>query len=115
MRGDLLLGVFVVVMLAACTSHSSRDAPSSASPYAADWVKQQIAEFEAGVDASRVDGTVVFDGAPLYLIRSPCCDLFDYLYTSEGKTFCAPSGGFTGRGDGKCPPGLGAVSPREQH
>src|SRR5512138_2141338 len=101
-----------VTLLAACSPHSARDSTSGPSIYATEWVRQQIAAFEAGVDANRVDGKVVFDGAPLYLIRSPCCDLFDYLYTPEGRTFCAPSGGFTGRGDGKCPPGLGAVAPR---
>ncbi|CAF1036340.1 unnamed protein product [Didymodactylos carnosus] len=39
----------------------------------------------------------------VYFIVSPCCDMFNYLYDSRCETICAPSGGFIGRGDGKCP------------
>ena len=80
--------------------------------YAADWVRQQIAGFEAGDENNPVAGKVVFNGTSLYLLNSPCCDFVNYLYTADGKVFCAPSGGFTGRGDGKCPPGIGSVSRR---
>jgi hypothetical protein len=107
------LGVVVVAAsLAACAPHSTRDStPSGPSPFVADWVRQQIAGFEAG-ENTRVDGKVLFNGTSLYLIHSPCCDLFNYLYTVEGKVFCAPSGGFAGGGDGRCPPGIGPVSRR---
>ena len=105
--------VFVMAVLTACTSGAVRDSrPTGPSPYAADWVSHQIAAFEAGEENDRVDGKVVFGGTPLYLIHSPCCDLFDYLYTADGKAFCAPSGGFAGGGDGKCPAGIGPVSRR---
>ena len=108
------LFVCVVVSLAACTSHTVTESKNSPSPYPVDWIKQQIAEFDKGAAAStnRVDGEIVFEGESLYLIHSPCCDLFDYLYTADGETFCAPSGGFTGRGDGKCPPGIEPVQRR---
>ena len=108
-----LPGLFTA-SLTACTSHSVSDAPSGPSPYVAEWVRDQIAAFEQAAvgTANRVDGKVVFEGVPLYLIRSPCCDLYNYLYTADGKTFCAPSGGFTGGGDRKCPPGIGPVQRR---
>ena len=103
----------LVALLAACTSHSAKDSPSGPSPYAPEWVKDQIAGFESGATENRVFGKVVFDGASLYLIDSPCCDLYNYLYTVEGKVFCAPTGGFAGGGDRKCPPGLGPVQRRD--
>ncbi len=104
----------MTAFLTACASHSARDSTARGpSPYAAEWVRQQIAGFEAGAqENNRVDGKVLFDGTPLYLIHSPCCDFFNYLYTADGKVFCAPSGGFAGGGDGKCPPGIGPVSRR---
>ena len=105
--------VVFVIALTACTSTAVRDStPSGPSPYAADWVEHQIAGFEAGDENNPVDGKVVFGGTSLYLIHSPCCDRFDYLYTADGRVFCAPSGGFTGGGDRKCPPGIGPVQRR---
>ena len=41
-----------------------------------------------------------------YYFNAPCCDQFSTLYDQECKKVCAPDGGFTGKGDGLCPPGL---------
>ena len=38
-----------------------------------------------------------------YLIIPDCCDQFIILVDSKGNRICAPSGGFTGGGDGLCP------------
>lgn len=43
-----------------------------------------------------------YKGSNVYLISMPCCDFFNPLYDTQGKYICAPTGGFTGRGDGKC-------------
>lgn len=42
--------------------------------------------------------------AVYYVPVSPtlCCDIASRLYDSRGVLICAPDGGFTGRGDGKC-------------
>ena len=37
-----------------------------------------------------------------YYITSDCCDQFNYLYDSDCTIVCAPDGGFTGAGNGKC-------------
>ena len=39
----------------------------------------------------------------VYLTVADCCDQYNYLYDSNCKLLCAPSGGFSGSGDGKCP------------
>lgn len=44
------------------------------------------------------------DEQPLYLATAPCCDHFNGLYDRKGRRICAPSGGFSGVGDGTCPP-----------
>jgi len=43
------------------------------------------------------------DGQAFYLIDAPCCDQVNPLYDADGRRICAPTGGFAGSGDGKCP------------
>ena len=108
----LCLTLGVVVFLAGC---SSGDAVRYVGPYSAKWVRQQIRAYEMPESdaVSKVTREVLYDGKPSYLIPSPCCDKFDYLYDSKGAILCAPSGGFAGRGDGSCQEALGNVSPRD--
>jgi hypothetical protein len=42
-------------------------------------------------------------GSTYYYFTAPCCDQFNMLYDASCNYVCAPDGGFTGRGDGKCP------------
>lgn len=45
----------------------------------------------------------LFNGKKVYLVLPDCCDQYISLYDENCNYLCAPSGGFTGRGDGKCP------------
>jgi len=89
------------VLLLGCSSGTVR----YVSPYPSAWVKKEIAAFEKRTNEtpSHVTLKVVYAGKQAYLIPSPCCDRFDFLYDSDGVILCAPSGGFGGRGDGSCP------------
>mgnify|MGYP000111889087 CR=1 FL=1 len=42
------------------------------------------------------------NGRKVCLFTSECCDQYDILFDESCKGFCAPSGGITGKGDGKC-------------
>jgi hypothetical protein len=44
-----------------------------------------------------------YNDQTVYYVPAQCCDQFSTLYDSSGEVICAPDGGFTGRGDGKCP------------
>lgn len=44
----------------------------------------------------------LYNGKAVYLFSSPCCDFYNTLYGSDCNYICAPSGGFSGNGDGKC-------------
>lgn len=44
----------------------------------------------------------LYNDRTTYLISSNCCDQFITLYDESCKPICAPSGGFTGHGDGRC-------------
>ncbi len=43
------------------------------------------------------------EGSQYYYITSDCCDQYNYLYDANCNRICAPDGGMTGQGDGKCP------------
>lgn len=38
-----------------------------------------------------------------YYFNAPCCDQYSRLVDESCNFVCAPDGGFTGKGDGKCP------------
>lgn len=44
----------------------------------------------------------VYKGKTVYLFTAQCCDQYNVLYDDSCKMICAPSGGFIGKGDGKC-------------
>jgi len=98
----------LIALLFGCASSNGR----YVSPYSTRWVKQQIRAYEMPTNegGSQVTRKVFYAGKPAYLIASPCCDKFDYVYDTRGIIVCAPSGGFTGRGDGSCPEILGTAS-----
>ena len=44
-----------------------------------------------------------YRGRTVYTISANCCDQFNMVYDECLNPICAPSGGITGRGDGRCP------------
>ena len=53
------------------------------------------------------------DGVAYYM-QAGCCDQLDPLVDARGVLLCYPSGGFTGRGDGKCPGALPPAAGRRE-
>jgi len=45
----------------------------------------------------------MYKNKQVFLFSSNCCDQYNMLYDNQCNLICAPSGGFAGRGDGKCP------------
>jgi len=45
----------------------------------------------------------MYKNKQVFLFSSNCCDQYNMLYDNQCNLVCAPSGGFAGRGDGKCP------------
>lgn len=43
-----------------------------------------------------------YNGQTVYYITADCCDQYNELYDSNCNLLCAPDGGFTGHGDGRC-------------
>ncbi len=79
----------------------------------ASWAKKRIERFESsgGQELAQTIQKYTYGGQSAYLFTSPCCDQFNYLYDAEGRILCAPTGGFAGRGDGRCVEPLGPPKP----
>ncbi len=45
----------------------------------------------------------LYNGKKVFLLTAQCCDFFNEVYDENCKKICAPTGGFTGKGDGNCP------------
>ncbi len=43
-----------------------------------------------------------YKGKRVFFFTADCCDQFNDLYDDNCKFICAPSGGYTGGGNGKC-------------
>ncbi|HZH65499.1 MAG TPA: hypothetical protein VEY10_11470 [Flavisolibacter sp.] len=43
-----------------------------------------------------------YQGKTVYFFSADCCDQYNTVYDESCNYVCAPSGGFAGRGDGKC-------------
>ena len=44
----------------------------------------------------------IYKGRHVFLFTSNCCDQYIMLYDGSCSSICAPGGGITGKGDGKC-------------
>jgi hypothetical protein len=69
------------------------------------WVKDWISEKKSNPvenPPARIS-KCSYNEEVVYFVMSPCCDQFDVLYSVNKTPICAPSGGFSGAGDGKCP------------
>jgi len=65
-------------------------------------IEDKIVELKKNDDNSAFVYRYENHGEKVYLISPGCCDMFTELYDEECNYICAPSGGFTGKGDGKC-------------
>lgn len=70
-----------------------------------DWVYETIAKFKAEPvgNPPRSIWRYEYRGQEVYYFPAQCCDQFSALLDKNGKGICAPDGGFTGHGDGRCP------------
>jgi hypothetical protein len=44
----------------------------------------------------------LYNNQLVYLVKPDCCDQYEQVYTVNCASLCAPGGGLTGKGDGKC-------------
>ncbi len=68
------------------------------------WLDQLVAGFKAEAVANppRRILRYRYRGQNVYYVPPSCCDQPSSLYDEGGELLCAPDGGMTGRGDGRC-------------
>jgi uncharacterized protein DUF6970 len=69
------------------------------------WLTAMIDQFE---DPSLANppafiARYTYQNQVVYYVAPRCCDIWSTLYTSTGAVLCAPDGGLSGEGDGRCP------------
>ena len=68
-------------------------------------IKRTIADAKkhSSADAPVEIEEYLYNGKRVFLFTAPCCDKYNTVYDMNCNPVCAPSGGITGKGDGKCP------------
>jgi hypothetical protein len=104
-----LIGLVALPLLASRCPTKNKAEAAAANATAADCtpakIQARIAELKAQPKANPAYEVweCNYMGQKAYLISAPCCDNYTTLYDTCLNVLCAPSGGFTGHGDGQCP------------
>lgn len=90
---------------AAATNPASAASQAPAPTCPPDKIQTKIAELKAQPKANPAYEVweYKYQGQRVYLVTADCCDQYTTVYDACLNMLCAPSGGFTGRGDGLCP------------
>ena len=70
-----------------------------------EFVEKLIVRFESG-PKQNPPGSIWryhYNGRVVFYVPPSCCDVPSALYDGDGNLICAPDGGLTGDGDGRCP------------
>jgi hypothetical protein len=69
-----------------------------------EWVDRLIRQFESEAVGNPPQSIwrYEYNGQVVYYVPAQCCDMTSTLYDANGNVVCAPDGGLTGGGDGKC-------------
>jgi hypothetical protein len=87
----------IIIFLAGCSQATPSSNPA--------WVDKLIKQFGSDPVGNPPQSIWSYDynGQVVYFVPAQCCDQYSMLYDASGSVICAPDGGFTGKGDGKCP------------
>lgn len=90
---NILLLLLTVITLQSC---SRKLIPSC--------VQQKITEIKAQPrwNPPAAINEYEYEGKKVFLVTADCCDQYITLIDDQCNTICAPSGGITGSGDGRC-------------
>jgi len=69
-----------------------------------EWIKGLIAKYQSDTVGNPPHSIWKYDykGQTVYYVPQQCCDQPSTLYDVNGNLICAPDGGFSGQGDGRC-------------
>jgi len=97
MKTYLLAIIAMIILLTGCSQTSQTANPA--------WVDRLIEQSESDpvgnppLSVWRYE----YNSQVVYFVPAHCCDISSVVYDVEGNGICAPDGGITGDGDGRCP------------
>jgi hypothetical protein len=97
MKVIFLIIMSVTILLAGCSQPIQAANPAFVDKLITQFKSDPVGNPPQSIWSSEYNGQVV------YFIPAQCCDQYSTLYDSSGNVICAPDGGLTGKGDGKCP------------
>jgi len=104
------LGVMILFfLLSACGASTKQNTPAPQNTVSTiegpEWIKNIVATYEQAPvgNPPRSIWQYTYKGQTVYYFPPQCCDQFSMLYDANMQVICAPDGGLTGKGDGKCP------------
>src|SRR6185369_12567791 len=97
MKSMLLFLPFIILLTAKSCDKKQDEVPPCIQQMITDYINRPIQNPPA--EFYQYD----YKGQKVYYMAPPCCDQLSKLYDSNCNLICSPDGGFTGKGDGKCP------------
>ena len=96
MKKFLLVPVSLLFMFFCCNKENTTDLPYC--------IKEKIEEIknERRWNPPAEIHEYIYNGQTGYLVIAGCCDQFNIFIDKNCNYICAPDGGITGKGDGKC-------------
>ena len=96
MKLRIIAIIVLLLLLAGCTQAAQSGNPA--------WVDKLIKQFESDPVGNPPLSIwkYEYNGQTVYFVPAHCCDITSVVYDAEGAVLCAPDGGLTGKGDGKC-------------
>jgi hypothetical protein len=88
--------LILILFLSSCLQTTEPEYP--------EWVDQLITQFKSEPVGNPPQSIWRYEYKEqiVYYVPPQCCDQFSLLYDSEGNVICAPDGGISGTGDGRC-------------
>ena len=100
MGKTLFLIVFVSLFLTSCITANIPGEQGKDPNWVNKWISEKQIQPVENPPASI--SRCIYKDETVYFIPSECCDNYSNLYNKDNKIICAPSGGITGHGDGRC-------------
>jgi Domain of unknown function (DUF6970) len=89
--------IMMMFLIIGCTQPTQSENPA--------WVDKLIKQYESDPVGNPPLSIwrYGYNGQVVYFVPAHCCDITSVVYDAQGNVLCAPDGGITGKGDGRCP------------
>ena len=108
LKNIIFTSLLMILFLLACSRETQVEHPA--------WINKLIKQLESEPVGNPPSSIWRYDynGQVVYFIPAQCCDIPSTVYDADGNILCAPDGGITGEGDGRCPDFFSTRSDEQQ-